>query len=98
LIGRRILQALQRDGRIPPVESRSGSACLRRRPASGFDDLVKMRVADIAAYRRFLGNVLLTLPGVKETRTYAVVQEVEDGSAAACMNWRTIRIGLEESW
>jgi len=57
-----------------------------------------MRVADIAAYRRFLGNVLLTLPGVKETRTYAVVQEVEDGSAAACMNWRTIRIGLEESW
>lgn len=45
--------------------------------AGGFDYLVKTRVADIAAYRKFLGNVLLTLPGVKETRTYAVMEEVK---------------------
>jgi Lrp/AsnC family leucine-responsive transcriptional regulator len=45
--------------------------------AGGFDYLVKTRVADIAAYRRFLGNVLLALPGVKETRTYAVMEEVK---------------------
>jgi Lrp/AsnC family leucine-responsive transcriptional regulator len=45
--------------------------------AGGFDYLVKTRVADIAAYRKFLGNVLLALPGVKETRTYAVMEEVK---------------------
>jgi Lrp/AsnC family leucine-responsive transcriptional regulator len=45
--------------------------------AGGFDYLVKTRVADIAAYRKFLGSVLLALPGVKETRTYAVMEEVK---------------------
>ena len=45
--------------------------------AGGFDYLVKTRVADMAAYRRFLGEVLLALPGVKETRTYAVMEEVK---------------------
>jgi Lrp/AsnC family leucine-responsive transcriptional regulator len=45
--------------------------------AGGFDYLVKTRVADMASYRRFLGEVLLALPGVKETRTYAVMEEVK---------------------
>jgi Lrp/AsnC family leucine-responsive transcriptional regulator len=45
--------------------------------AGGFDYLVKARVADMAAYRRFLGEVLLALPGVRETRTYAVMEEVK---------------------
>ncbi len=45
--------------------------------AGGFDYLVKTRVRDMAAYRDFLGKVLLTLPGVKETRTYAVMEEVK---------------------
>lgn len=45
--------------------------------AGGFDYLVKTRVADMAAYRRFLGDILLALPGVKETRTYAVMEEVK---------------------
>ena len=45
--------------------------------AGGFDYLVKTRVADMAAYRRFLGEILLSLPGVKETRTYAVMEEVK---------------------
>jgi Lrp/AsnC family leucine-responsive transcriptional regulator len=45
--------------------------------AGGFDYLVKTRVADMAAYRRFLGDVLLTLPGVRETRTYAAMEEVK---------------------
>ena len=45
--------------------------------AGGFDYLVKTRVADMAAYRRFLGDVLLALPGVRETRTYAVMEEVK---------------------
>ena len=45
--------------------------------AGGFDYLVKARVADMAAYRRFLGETLLALPGVRETRTYAVMEEVK---------------------
>ena len=45
--------------------------------AGGFDYLVKTRVADMTAYRRFLGEVLHTLPGVRETRTYAVMEEVK---------------------
>ncbi|MBB4019083.1 Lrp/AsnC family leucine-responsive transcriptional regulator [Chelatococcus caeni] len=49
--------------------------------AGGFDYLVKTRVADMAAYRRFLGDVLLSLPGVTETRTYAVMEEVKSDGA-----------------
>jgi Lrp/AsnC family leucine-responsive transcriptional regulator len=45
--------------------------------AGGFDYLVKARVRDMAAYRDFLGKVLLALPGVRETRTYAVMEEVK---------------------
>ena len=41
--------------------------------AGGFDYLVKARVADMAAYRRLLGDVLLALPGVKETRSSFVL-------------------------
>lgn len=45
--------------------------------AGGFDYLVKTRVADMAAYRRFLGEVLLSLPGVRETHTFAVMEEIK---------------------
>ena len=48
--------------------------------AGGFDYLVKARVKDMAAYRRFLGQVMVDLPGVKETRTYAVMEEVKTDS------------------
>jgi Lrp/AsnC family leucine-responsive transcriptional regulator len=46
--------------------------------AGGFDYLIKARLADMAAYRQFLGNVLLSFPGVRETRTYAVMEEVKN--------------------
>ena len=49
--------------------------------AGGFDYLIKTRVADMAAYRVFLGEVLLSLPGVRETRTYAVMEEVKATSS-----------------
>ena len=49
--------------------------------AGGFDYLVKTRVEDMAAYRSFLGDVLLALPGVKETRTFAVMEEVKSDGA-----------------
>ena len=49
--------------------------------AGGFDYLLKTRMADMAAYRAFAGQVLWQLPGVRETRTYAVMEEVKSGSA-----------------
>jgi Lrp/AsnC family transcriptional regulator, leucine-responsive regulatory protein len=45
--------------------------------AGGFDYLLKTRMADMAAYRLFAGTVLWQLPGVRETRTYAVMEEVK---------------------
>jgi Lrp/AsnC family leucine-responsive transcriptional regulator len=49
--------------------------------AGGFDYLLKTRVADMAAYREFIGTVIWTLPGVRETRTYAVMEEVKNSTA-----------------
>ncbi|MDE2130398.1 leucine-responsive regulatory protein [mine drainage metagenome] len=49
--------------------------------AGGFDYLLKTRVADMPAYRDFLGSVLLSLPGVRETHTYAVMEEVKNSQA-----------------
>ena len=48
--------------------------------AGGFDYLLKTRVSDMAAYRQFIGSVIWTLPGVRETRTYAVMEEVKNSS------------------
>jgi Lrp/AsnC family leucine-responsive transcriptional regulator len=49
--------------------------------AGGFDYLLKLRVADMNAYRQFAGVVLWQLPGVRETRTYAVMEEVKNSAA-----------------
>lgn len=46
--------------------------------AGGFDYLLKTRMADMSAYRDFAGTVLWQLPGVRETRTYAVMEEVKN--------------------
>ena len=48
--------------------------------AGGFDYLLKTRVADMAHYREFIGSVIWTLPGVRETRTYAVMEEVKNSA------------------
>jgi len=45
--------------------------------AGGFDYLLKTRVADMAAYRHFIGSGIWSLPGVRETRTYVVMEEVK---------------------
>ena len=42
-----------------------------------FDYLLKTRVADMAEYRKLLGSTLLRLPGVNDTRTYVVMEEVK---------------------
>ena len=47
--------------------------------SGNFDYLLKARVADMAAYRKLLGETLLTLPGVSDSRTYVVMEEVKEG-------------------
>jgi Lrp/AsnC family leucine-responsive transcriptional regulator len=51
--------------------------------AGGFDYLLKTRMADMVAYREFAGSVLWQLPGVRETRTYAVMEEVKSTTRLA---------------
>jgi Lrp/AsnC family leucine-responsive transcriptional regulator len=67
------------------------SECVADRPeilechmvAGGFDYLLKLRTRDMAEYRRFLVDVLAELPGVRETRTYTVMEEVKSSTALA---------------
>ncbi len=51
--------------------------------AGGFDYLLKTRVADMAAYRNFIGTGIWNLPGVRETRTDVVMEEVKCQSGVA---------------
>jgi len=46
--------------------------------SGNFDYLIKARVADMRAYRDFLGDTLLTLPGVQESTSYVVMEEVKE--------------------
>ncbi|MBU3076426.1 Lrp/AsnC ligand binding domain-containing protein [Sphingomonas quercus] len=48
--------------------------------AGGFDYLLKVRVRDMAAYRAFLADSLVEMPGVRETRTYPVLEEVKNSA------------------
>ena len=45
-----------------------------------FDFLLKTRVKDMAAYRELLGDTLLRLPAVSESRTYVVMEEVKSNN------------------
>lgn len=45
-----------------------------------FDYLLKTRVSDMGAYRKLLGDTLLRLPGVNDTRTYVVMEEVKQSN------------------
>jgi len=46
--------------------------------SGNFDYLIKARVADMHAYRTFLGETLLTLPGVQESTSYVVMEQVKE--------------------
>ena len=47
--------------------------------AGGFDYLLKVRVPDMAAYRRFLGEALADVPGIRQTHSYPVMEEIKAG-------------------
>jgi Lrp/AsnC family transcriptional regulator, leucine-responsive regulatory protein len=51
--------------------------------AGGFDYLLKIRVRDMDDFHRFANSRLWTFPGVRETRTYAVMQEVKSSTRIA---------------
>jgi len=46
--------------------------------AGGFDYLIKSRVSDMSEYRKLLADIVLSLPGVRETHTYAVMENIKD--------------------
>jgi Lrp/AsnC family leucine-responsive transcriptional regulator len=60
--------------RIPEV-------CECHMVAGGFDYLLKIRAADMAAYRGVLGQRLTAIPGVAQTHSYVVMEEVKDSRA-----------------
>ena len=49
--------------------------------AGGFDYLMKIRVRDMQHFRVLLGDIVSTLPHVRETHTYVVMEEVKDQTA-----------------
>jgi Lrp/AsnC family leucine-responsive transcriptional regulator len=46
--------------------------------AGGFDYLIKLRVPDMTAYRAVLGDRLGKLPGLLQTHSYFVMEEIKD--------------------
>ena len=48
--------------------------------SGGFDFLIKLRSGGMEEFRRIAGQILWQLPGVKETRSYPVMQVVKDSS------------------
>jgi Lrp/AsnC family leucine-responsive transcriptional regulator len=43
-----------------------------------FDYLVKARISEMASYRKLLGDILLKLPGVRESKSYIVMEEIKE--------------------
>jgi Lrp/AsnC family leucine-responsive transcriptional regulator len=46
-----------------------------------FDYLIKARIPEMNAYRRLLGDMLLALPGARESRSYVVMEEIKESLA-----------------
>ena len=49
--------------------------------AGGFDYLIKIRVADMQHYQRFLGEKLASIRDISQTHTYVVIQDVKSETA-----------------
>lgn len=46
--------------------------------SGNFDYLIKARVSDMKAYRELLGDKILSLPSVKASRSYVVMEEIKE--------------------
>jgi Lrp/AsnC family transcriptional regulator, leucine-responsive regulatory protein len=78
---------VQLDRTTPDVFNRFREGVMRLEPvqechmvAGGFDYLLKVRSVDMNDYRRFLED-LAALPGVEQTHTYVVMEEVKSTHA-----------------
>lgn len=49
--------------------------------SGNFDYLIKARVKDMQQYRALLGEKILALPGVSDSRSYVVMEEVRESTA-----------------
>ncbi len=79
-----VIMAVQMDRTTPDVFDRFGRAMMSfdevlecHMVGGGFDYLVKIRVRNMAAFRRFLEEKLGRVPGMKQTHTYFVMEEVK---------------------
>lgn len=48
--------------------------------SGGFDFVVKLRCANMEEFRKISGQVIWQLPGVKETRSYPVMEVIKESS------------------
>ena len=46
--------------------------------SGNFDYLIKARISEMASYRKLLGEILLKLPGVRESKSYIVMEEIKE--------------------
>lgn len=53
--------------------------------SGNFDYLIKARVKDMDEYRKLLGEKILALPGVSDSRSYVVMEEVKESTAIPVM-------------
>ena len=49
--------------------------------SGNFDYVIKARVKDMKEYRELLGEKILALPGVSDSRSYVVMEEVKESTA-----------------
>ena len=49
--------------------------------AGGFDYLIKIRVADMQHYQRFLGEKLSSIERISQTHTYVGIEDVKSITA-----------------
>lgn len=53
--------------------------------SGNFDYLIKARVKDMEEYRKLLGEKILALPGVSDSRSYVVMEEVKETAAISLL-------------
>lgn len=46
-----------------------------------FDYVLKCRIPEMSAYRQLLCDVVLSLPGVKESKSYVVMEEIKEAAS-----------------
>jgi Lrp/AsnC family leucine-responsive transcriptional regulator len=46
--------------------------------SGAFDYLIKARISGMASYRKLLGSTLLTLPNVRDSKSYIVMEEAKE--------------------